>query len=62
MKKIVGIALLLLMILVLAKVSAHWLLTGLPLVIIAPLLGVFMALPEEGLTVLVLSLLGGTLA
>ena len=29
-----------LMILVLAKVSAHWLLTGLPLVIIAPLLGV----------------------
>ncbi len=49
-----------LMILVLAKVAAHWLLTGLPLVIIAPLLGVFMALPEEGLTVLILSLLLGT--
>ncbi len=49
-----------LMILVLAKVAAHWLLTGLPLVIIAPLLGVFMALPDEGLVVLIISLLLGT--
>ena len=49
-----------LMILVLAKVAAHWLLTGLPLVIIAPLLGVFMALPAEGLAVLIYSLLLGT--
>lgn len=49
-----------LVILVLAKVAAHWLLTGLPLVIIAPLLGVFMALPAESLQVLIWSLLMGT--
>ena len=49
-----------LVILVLAKVSAHWLLTGLPLVLIAPLLGLFMYVPEEALGVLVLSLLLGT--
>ena len=49
-----------LVILVLAKVCAHWLLTGLPLVIIAPLLGVFMALEAESLNVLLASLLLGT--
>ncbi len=49
-----------LVILVLAKVSAHWLLTGLPLVLIAPLLGLFMYVPDEALGVLVLSLLLGT--
>jgi heme exporter protein B len=49
-----------LMILVLAKVTAHWLLTGLPLVIIAPLLGLFMSLPAEAVTVLIYSLLLGT--
>ena len=49
-----------LMILVLAKVTAHWLLTGLPLVIIAPLLGLFMSLPSEAVSVLVYSLLLGT--
>jgi heme exporter protein B len=49
-----------LMILVLAKVLAHWLLTGLPLVIIAPLLGLFMALPEQAVEVLIYSLLLGT--
>ncbi len=49
-----------LVILVFAKVTAHWLLTGLPLVIIAPLLGLFMALPAESVTVLVYSLLLGT--
>ena len=49
-----------LVILVLAKVAAHWLLTGLPLVIIAPLLGVFMALQAESLQVLIWSLLLGT--
>jgi heme exporter protein B len=49
-----------LVILVLAKVCAHWLLTGLPLVIIAPLLGVLMALPAESLQVLIWSLLLGT--
>jgi len=49
-----------LMILVLAKVLAHWLLTGLPLVLIAPLLGLFMSLPVEAVDVLVYSLLLGT--
>jgi heme exporter protein B len=49
-----------LVILVLAKVTAHWLLTGLPLVIIAPLLGLFLAMPATAVEVLVYSLLLGT--
>lgn len=49
-----------LVILVLAKVSAHWLLTGLPLVLMAPLLGKFMYVPDEAIAVLVYSLLLGT--
>ncbi|MBE9567982.1 MAG: heme exporter protein CcmB [Proteobacteria bacterium] len=49
-----------LVILVLAKVTAHWFLTGLPLVIMAPLLGMFMALPDEAISVLIYSLLLGT--
>lgn len=49
-----------LMILVLAKVSAHWILTGLPLVLIAPMLGVFLAMPSEAIPALIYSLLLGT--
>ena len=49
-----------LVILVLAKVCAHWLLTGLPLVLVAPLLGIFMYVPDEAIGVLMLSLLLGT--
>lgn len=49
-----------LVVLVLAKVTAHWFLTGLPLVLIAPLLGLFMALPAESVKVLIVSLLLGT--
>ncbi len=49
-----------LMILVLAKVCAHWLLTGLPLVIISPLLGMFLTVPEKAMPTLVYSLLLGT--
>ncbi len=49
-----------LVILVFAKVFAHWLLTGLPLVIMAPLLGMFMSLPAEAISVLIYSLLLGT--
>jgi len=49
-----------LVVLVLAKVTAHWFLTGLPLVLIAPLLGLFMALPAESIEVLIYSLLLGT--
>lgn len=47
-------------ILVLAKVSAHWLITGLPLVFMAPLLGLQYDLSTEALRVLLVSLLLGT--
>jgi heme exporter protein B len=46
--------------LVLAKVAAHWLTTGLPLVLIGPLLGLQFDLPADALRVLVVSLLIGT--
>jgi heme exporter protein B len=42
------------------KALAHWLTTGLPLTVAAPLLGVLLHLPAEGYAVLVLSLLAGT--
>jgi len=45
---------------VLVKVLVHWLTTGLPLTLIAPLLGVLLALPNEGFLPLCLSLLIGT--
>ncbi len=45
---------------VLAKVLAHWMLTGLPLTILAPVLGVMLFLPADGMWGLVLSLLLGT--
>ncbi len=47
-------------VLVLAKVTAHWLLTGLPLVIIAPLIGLQYHLPETAQMAMMLSLLVGT--
>lgn len=46
--------------LVLAKVVAHWISTGAPLVIVAPLLALQYGLPPESLWVLALSLLLGT--
>ncbi len=46
--------------LVLAKVTGHWLMTGLPLAIISPLLGLMLYLPESGYLALVVSLLLGT--
>ncbi len=46
--------------LVLAKTAAHWLTTGLPLVIIAPLLGLQFNLDAEALLILLASLLLGT--
>tara|TARA_B100000676_G_scaffold83879_1_gene84000 strand:- start:3585 stop:4253 length:669 start_codon:yes stop_codon:yes gene_type:complete len=45
---------------VLSKVVAHWLLTGLPLVVVSPLLAVFLNMPNSGLGILTLSLLLGT--
>jgi heme exporter protein B len=47
-------------ILVLAKVTAHWLVTGLPLLIMAPLLALFLGLSQHSITVLLLTLLLGT--
>lgn len=46
--------------LVLAKICAHWLSTGLPLAMISPLLGLQYDLPPQALWVLGLSLLLGT--
>jgi heme exporter protein B len=46
--------------LVLAKVTAHWLLTGLPLVLIAPLMGLQYHLDEVSVWVMMLALLLGT--
>jgi heme exporter protein B len=46
--------------LLLAKITAHWLVTGLPLVVIAPLLGILLQLSGTAEWVLTLSLLLGT--
>jgi len=47
-------------VMVFAKMLAHWLLTGLPLVLIAPLVGLFYHLPTHSIWVMVLVLLLGT--
>jgi len=47
-------------VIVLAKVTAHWLTTGLPLIITAPLLAVLLNMNKEGLLVLILALVVGT--
>ena len=43
-----------------AKTAAHWIVTGLPLSIAAPALGILLSLPEQGSGTLALSLLIGT--
>lgn len=45
---------------VLAKAIAHWLTTGLPMMLAAPVLGMMLALPIDALPALVISLLAGT--
>lgn len=47
-------------VLVLSKVFAHWLVTGLPLLLISPLLAVLMNLPAKSIAVLMASLALGT--
>ncbi|MES9992228.1 MAG: heme exporter protein CcmB [Candidatus Thiodiazotropha sp.] len=47
-------------ILVLAKILAHWLVTGLPLFIIAPLLAVLLNIPASAIPTLMLTLILGT--
>jgi heme exporter protein B len=49
-----------LVLLVLAKIAAHWLLTGLPLVLIAPLVGMQYRLTDPAVGVMMLALLIGT--
>ena len=46
--------------LVLAKVVAHWLVTGLPLLLIAPVLAQMLGMPNEALGMLLLTILLGT--
>ncbi|MGF1614275.1 MAG: heme exporter protein CcmB [Gammaproteobacteria bacterium] len=43
-----------------AKVLAHWLVTGLPLMLITPLLGVLMAVPPQAMGTLLITLALGT--
>jgi heme exporter protein B len=45
---------------VLAKVTAHWLTTGLPLLLAAPVLAVLMNMAADGFTVLLIAMLLGT--
>ena len=45
---------------VIAKVFSHWLTTGLPLIVVSPLLAVMMNIPTEGWGILILSLALGT--
>jgi len=47
-------------ILVLAKVTAHWLVTGLPLLLVAPLLAMMLGLDEDAYGILLLTILLGT--
>jgi heme exporter protein B len=47
-------------VLVMAKVAAHWLLSGLPLVVLSPLLGMQYGLSGESVGILMFSLLLGT--
>ena len=46
--------------LVLGKALAHWLVTGVPLVLMAPILGIQYDLPAEALVILTITLLLGT--
>lgn len=46
--------------LVLAKVLAHWLVTGLPLLLLAPFLGILLFLPPSAMVTLILTLALGT--
>ena len=47
-------------VLVLAKVLAHWLVSGLPMLLLAPLLGLLLAMPEKAILALEFTLALGT--
>ena len=44
----------------LSRIVAHWLVAGLPIVLLAPLLAMWMNLPDNGLSILIQSLIIGT--
>jgi heme exporter protein B len=46
--------------LILSKIFAHWILTGIPIILLSPLLGVFLFLDDEGIKVLMITLLLAT--
>lgn len=46
--------------LVIAKILAHWLVSGLPMLLLAPLLGVLLAMPSAAIAAMELTLLLGT--
>lgn len=46
--------------LILAKVTAHWLVTGFPLLLLAPLLGILLFLPQPAMFTLIMTLALGT--
>ena len=45
---------------VLGKITAHWLVTGLPLTLVSPVIGVMLSLPPDGLVPMMASLALGT--
>jgi len=47
-------------VLVYAKILVHWLVTGIPLMLLSPLLGLILHMPADGIGLLMLSLLIGT--
>ena len=49
-------------VLVLAKIIAHWLASGVPIALVSPILAIFLALPDGGYLPLACSLLIGSLA
>ncbi|CAC9601105.1 ABC transporter involved in cytochrome c biogenesis, CcmB subunit [uncultured Gammaproteobacteria bacterium] len=46
--------------LILSKIFAHWLLTGIPIILLSPLLGLFLFLDDEGIKILMITLLLAT--
>lgn len=46
--------------LILSKITAHWILTGIPIILLSPLLGLFLFLDGEGIKTLMLTLLLAT--
>lgn len=46
--------------LILSKITAHWMLTGIPIILLSPLLGLFLFLDNEGIKILMFTLLLAT--